>query len=225
MNTNNTNPSTPSTGQAQQPNQIPPSVQPTSDSPYPSVNLNLTTPFDNNNTNAESAAPSAPRASPTTFLTLEQVNSLLREMTAVVTANLNRQPQPPSLLTPADDPYSNIKIESMASVGTTLKFNGDQSTFAPWFSDVKSLLNISVWKDSTLSDYNHKTHDLLYGFMEIPENPIKAVATKRWTDPKLLANHNNKKTAEFHIKLLHLFLINSVTTTVRTTIKTGRVAS
>ena len=219
MNTNNTNPSTPSTGQAQQPNQIPPSVQPTSDSPYPSVNLNLTTPFDNNNANAASAASSAPRASPTTFLTLEQVNSLLREMTAVVTANLNRHPQPPSLLTPADDPYSNTKIESMASVGTTLKFNGDQSTFAPWFSDVKSLLNISVWKDSTLLNYNNKTYDLLYDFMEIPENTIKIVATKRWTDPNLLANHNKKKTAEFHIKLLHLFLINSVTTTFRTTIK------
>ena len=55
--------------------------------------------------------------------------------------------------------------------------------------------------------------------MEIPEAAIKASATKRWTDPTLIANHNKKRSAEFHIKLLHLFLINSVTIPFRTTIK------
>ena len=140
-------------------------------------------------------------------------------MRAVVTANIHCHLPPPTPPIPQDDPYSNIKIEAMASTGTTLKFNGDQATFAPWFSDVKAQLNISVWKDSTLLMHKDTTYDLLYDFMNISDQTIKDIATKRWTDPKLLANHNKKRTPEFHIKLLHLFLINSITSAFRTVIK------
>ena len=97
----------------------------------PTPNNNTPPPFNINNNSHTTAhttgthETNGARASPTTFLTLEQVNGLLREMTAVVTANINRHLPPTSNQFLYDDPYSNIKIESMASIGTTLKFNAD----------------------------------------------------------------------------------------------------
>ena len=55
--------------------------------------------------------------------------------------------------------------------------------------------------------------------MQIPKQTIIDQATDRWTKPDLLARHSKKATKEFHIKLLSLFLLNSITTAFRTTIQ------
>ena len=127
-------------------------------------------------------------------------------------------PPPPPSLTPSssDDPYALIKIKQFASQGLHLKFNGQLIHFANFIQEATLHINTSFWKDATLITIKDKQYNLLYDFMSIPKDDVIAQATKRWTDPALLSNHNRKATKEFHIKLLSLFLLNSVTADFRT---------
>jgi len=160
--------------------------------------------------------------SQTTF-TFEQVQQLLQM------ANSNRFLPPPHFPPPpihpshapqpSDDPYALLKIEQIASQGLSTKFDGELINFASFFQEASSQINVSIWKDATTIIIDGKMLNLLQDFMLIPRDALTTQATKRWTDPALLLNHNKKATKEFHIKLLSLFLLNSITTAFRTIIQ------
>lgn len=119
----------------------------------------------------------------------------------------------------SDDPYSLLKIEQIASQGLSTKFDGITANFAQFLQDASSQVSISVWHNAPFLTYQAHQYNIFHDFISIPQSVIESQAISRWTDPTKLANHSRKATTAFHIKLLCLFLLNSITTTFCTTIQ------
>ena len=161
-------------------------------------------------------------APPNATFTFEQVQQLLQMCQAQRMLPPPPTFPPPPLTQPQvlpEDPYNLLKIEQYASQGLPIKFDGEPVNFATFIQEAGAQINISLWKDSTLITIGSTQYNLLHDFMQIPKQAIVDQATDRWTKPELLPRHNKKATKEFHIKLLSLFLLNSLTTAFRTTIQ------
>ena len=162
-----------------------------------------------NTTNDEDFNPSN-RFSPT--ITINDLNYLIERIRTSTPPNVPPLPQP----TLADDSITNIiRLETAASNGLSTKFDGQPHSFPSWIRKFRLTVQLAHWNSAikiSISETNGTTvtYDITTDFAKIPKAVIVQQATNRWTNPTLLTNLSKKGTPEFNIKLLCLFLTNSI---------------
>jgi hypothetical protein len=156
---------------------------------------------DNPSTEARPTSPS---------ITVDQLHLLLDRIRVSTPQNVS----PPAPIT--DESIANlIRLETAASTGLTLKFDGEPAKFPSWIRKFRLSVQLTHWSSATKISFPNpsgtmKTYDLTLDFALVPQTIIVQQATDRWTDTAKLANLSRKGTAEFNIKLLCLFLTHSI---------------
>ena len=144
-------------------------------------------------------------------ITIHELNNLIDRIRTSTPPNV----PPPS--TPAtDDSITNIiRLETAASNRLPIKFDGQPQTFPSWIRKFRLAVQLTHWNSAIkvcFQDSNGRTvtYNIIQEFAKIPKAIIVQQATERWTNSTLLGNLMKKGTTEFNIKLLCLFLTNSV---------------
>eukprot|EP00590_Aulacoseira_subarctica_P007971 CAMPEP_0172428468 /NCGR_PEP_ID=MMETSP1064-20121228/46436_1 /TAXON_ID=202472 /ORGANISM="Aulacoseira subarctica , Strain CCAP 1002/5" /LENGTH=366 /DNA_ID=CAMNT_0013173265 /DNA_START=25 /DNA_END=1125 /DNA_ORIENTATION=- len=160
-------------------------------------------------TNDEQTIP-ANTSSPT--ITVDLLNTLIERIRTSTPPNVPLPPPPP----PAKKSVTNlIRLETAASNGLSLKFDGQPNIFPSWIRKFRLSVQLTHWNSAINVSFQcpsgtTKTYDFTLDFALIPKAIIVKQATDRWTNANQISNLSRKGAPKFNIKLLCLFLTNSI---------------
>jgi hypothetical protein len=149
----------------------------------------------------------------TTMLSVHDIEHIVSTTIKSIKATLTPTPGPKK-----DDTYEILRLEQLACVGLSTKFDGKRETFPLWHKLLRAERPNAVWKDATYLSILGVPCDLLLQFTEIPISTLLTQVKDRWTDPEQIKNASILGTYEFKNRLFAKFLYNSITDNFKTTL-------
>jgi hypothetical protein len=132
----------------------------------------------------------------TTMLSVYDIEHIVSTAIKSIKASLSPSPGPKK-----DDTYETLRLEQIACVGLSTKFDGKHETFPLWHKMLCAERPYAIWKDATYLSILGMTCNLLLQFTEVPISALLTQVKHRWADPEQIKNTSILGTYKFKNRL------------------------